>query len=172
VAGEIPASMLASLKAITPMYISGCASMRESVSDKQGATSYKGWTVPQCWTVWYLCGRQQTELCCGRAAQAYKFERMQPLSYYASAEQRAATAYGGLFWRGDPQQESLAARCRMLRYTYSMTRCETSIITPLTEAQQGYCFRLLLQRVVCSVYACCRCTARDAAAGQLSCIIT
>ena len=61
---------------------------------------------------------------------------MQPLSYYASAEQRAATAYGGLFWRGDPQQESLAARCRMLRYTYNMTRCETSISTPLTEAQQ------------------------------------
>ena len=61
---------------------------------------------------------------------------MQPLSYYASAEQRAATAYGGLFWRGDPQQESLAARCRMLRYTYNMTRCETSISTPLIEAQQ------------------------------------
>lgn len=44
----------------------------------------------------------------------YKFERLQPLSYYASAEQRGAVGGVGLFWR-DPQQEALAARCRMLR---------------------------------------------------------
>ena len=47
-------------------------------------------------------------------AQVYKFERLQPLSYYASAEQRSAVGGVGLFWR-DPQQEALAARCRMLR---------------------------------------------------------
>ena len=52
----------------------------------------------------------------GCSAQVYKFERLQPLSYYASAEQRGPVGSVGLFWRGDPQQEALAARCRMLRY--------------------------------------------------------
>lgn len=47
--------------------------------------------------------------------QVYKFERLQPLSYYASAEQRDSPAGAGLFWRADPGQEALVARCRMLR---------------------------------------------------------
>lgn len=47
--------------------------------------------------------------------QVYKFERLQPLSYYASAEQRSLPAGAGLFWRADPGQEALVARCRMLR---------------------------------------------------------
>ena len=47
--------------------------------------------------------------------QVYKFERLQPLSYYASAEQRSSPAGAGLFWRADPGQEALVARCRMLR---------------------------------------------------------
>ena len=63
------------------------------------------------------CKCQQINFCCGRASQAYKFERLQPLSYYASAEQRGAAAGAGLFWRVDPEQEALAARCRMLRHS-------------------------------------------------------
>jgi len=137
VAGEIPACMSASLRPPPPAssrcvcrVLPGCAldlclpyGVATVVVCERVCLASRGNNCNlQCWTLRAsLCGRQQTKLCCGRPAQAYKFERMQPLSYYASAEQRAATAYGGLFWRGDPEQESLAARCRMLRYTYNIT---------------------------------------------------
>lgn len=43
----------------------------------------------------------------------YKWESLQPLSFYAAAEQPGPRA--GFLWGGDPASEALRARCRMLR---------------------------------------------------------
>ena len=46
--------------------------------------------------------------------QVYKFERLQPLSYYAAAEQ--SQPMGGLLWGArDNGEEALRARCQMVR---------------------------------------------------------
>lgn len=47
-------------------------------------------------------------------AQVYRFERLQPLSYYAAAEQMQPMT--GLLWGAkDTGEEALRARCQMVR---------------------------------------------------------
>ncbi len=47
--------------------------------------------------------------------QVYKFERLQPLSYYATAEQPPRK--GSLPWGRSGKDDILADRCRMVRYS-------------------------------------------------------
>ena len=49
-------------------------------------------------------------------AQVYRFERLQPLSYYAHAEQ--AQPMTGLLWGSnkDAEGEALRSRCQMVRH--------------------------------------------------------
>ena len=51
--------------------------------------------------------------------QVYKFERLQPLSYYAAAEQ--SQPMGGLLWGArDGGGDALRARCQMVRQVHHL----------------------------------------------------
>lgn len=54
------------------------------------------------------------DVCGMHCQQVYKFERLQPLSYYAAAEQ--SQPLGGLLWGArDSGEDALRARCQMVR---------------------------------------------------------
>ena len=62
-------------------------------------------------------------------SQVYKFERLQPLSYYAAAEQ--SQPMGGILWGArDNGEEALRARCQMVRQAPCMFHTLTQLALP------------------------------------------